>query len=108
MPGTSIGRGNLIVSMALAPTLIPATVTAGSTAGQSFTIKGLQVNDFVRVSYSGSQNSGIGIGDARVISHDTLEINFFNISDTDMAPAPGKYLILLDRAEYGPLPTTAV
>jgi len=107
MPGTSIGRGNLLVSMALAPTLIPTSVTAGSTAGQSFPIKGLQVNDFVRVSYSGSQNQGIGIGDARVIATDTLEITFFNVSGTDMAPAPGKYLIMLDRAEYGPLPTTA-
>jgi hypothetical protein len=99
MPGTMISRGNLVVSWLMGPTLTPVLVAQATTAEQDFTVKGLQVGDFVNVVANVAQTAGIGIANARVKAADTLTIGFVNSTAGGLTPAAGVYLVMLDRAE---------
>jgi hypothetical protein len=99
MPGTMISRGNLVASWLMGPTLTPVLVAQATTAEQDFTVKGLQVGDFVNVVANVAQTAGIGIANARVKAADTLTIGFSNSTAGGLTPAAGVYLVMLDRAE---------
>ena len=108
MPSSTIGRGNILLQMLIGPSLTPTALTASTTTAQTFTVPGLQLNDAVSVSFNGAQTAGVGIGNARVTAANTLEIVFTNSTAGTPTPAAGVYSITFDRAEYLPLPTTAL
>jgi len=107
MPGTTIGRGNVLYDYLCGPTLTPASVAANTTAPQNFTILGLQVGDFCDVYFQGVQTAGIGIANARVSAANTLTIDFSNNTGGALVPAAGIYGINVTRPENLPLPTNA-
>lgn len=108
MPGTTIGRGNILVSMLIGPTLTPAAVTAATTAEQNFNIPGLQPTDFINVSFNGQQTAGMAVENARCGTAGVLTMAFSNDTAGTLTPASGIYIIGVDRAENIPLPTNAL
>jgi len=107
MPGTTIGRGNVLYDYLCGPTLTPASVAANTTAPQSFTVPGLQVGDFVDVNSQNAQTAGIGIVNVRVTAANTLEIQFSNSTGGALTPVAGIYGINVTRPESVPLPVNA-
>lgn len=108
MPGTTIGRGNVIYDYLCQPTLTPVSVGANTSAEQTFTVLGLQVGDFVDVNVANSaQTAGIGIVNARVSAANTLAIQFSNSTAGALTPVAGAYNINVTRPENLPLPPNA-
>lgn len=108
MPGTLPGRGNLIYSFAIGPTLTPASVAANITAEQSFTVPGLQTGDIVQVSKPTVQ-AGLIVAGARVATANTLGLTFGNLTATAITPTAGEiYSIEVNRPEVAPLPVNAI
>lgn len=107
MPGTTIGRGNVIVDALLGLTLTPTSVLAAITAEQSFPLPGIQPNDFITMNFNGVQTAGIAVEGARCAVAGTLIVGFSNATAGTLTPAAGVYLTSFVRAESFPLPTTA-
>ena len=107
MPGSTIGRGNILVSMLIGPTLTPTSVAAATTAEQSFSIPGLQPTDFINVSFNGTQTAGMAVENARCATAGVLLMAFSNDTAGTLTPASGVYIIGIDRAENLPLPVNA-
>jgi len=108
MPGTTIGRGNVLYDFLIGPTLTPVSVAANTTAAQSFTVPGLLPGDFVDVNLQNAdQLAGIGIVNARVSAADTLRIQFSNSTGGALVPTAGVYGINVTRPENSPLPVNA-
>jgi hypothetical protein len=108
MPGTMINRGNMLYDFIIQPTLTPVSVALSTSAEQSFTVKGLLLNDFVEINSTVAQTAGIGIVNARVSAVDTLTVQFSNSTAGALTPVAGGYLMNISRAEFFPLPTSAV
>jgi hypothetical protein len=107
MPGTTIGRGNVIYDYLAGPSLTPVSVAGATSAEQNFTVVGLQVGDFVDVFFNGVQTAGIGIANARVSALNTLTILFQNSTAGALTPAAGQYVMNVTRPENLPLPVNA-
>ena len=107
MSGSTLPRGNILVTTIFAVSLTPAAVLANTTSEQSFTIQGLQVNDLVNVNINGAQTAGIIIANCRITAANTVAISFGNITGGTLTPVAGSYAFTLDRAENLPLPTNA-
>lgn len=67
------------------PTLSPAAVSPSTSAEQTFTVPGLDVNDTVFVNKPTAQ-AGIGIVGVRVSAADTLAITFMNVTGGSITP----------------------
>lgn len=108
MPGSTIGRGNILVSMLIGPVLTPVAVAANTVAEQNFTVAGLQPTDFINVSFNGTQTSGMAVENARCGAVGVLTLAISNDTAGTLTPASGVYIIGVDRAESLPLPTNAL
>lgn len=109
MPGTTIGRGNILYQFACGPVLTPVSVGAATSAEQSFTVPGLAVGDIVEANLtSGVQTAGVGITNARVSAVNTLTLLFTNATAGGVIPAAGTYTLRVSRPEFLPLPVNAV
>lgn len=75
-----------------------ASVAAATTAEQTFTLRGLKLNDFVSV-MKPSLNAGLGIVNARVSAADTIAIKFVNATLGAIDPASETYLVFWFRPE---------
>lgn len=98
--------GNILYNALIAPSLTPVAVAANTTAEQSFTIPGLQINDFVDVYYYGTnvntpagQTAGIGIVNNRASAANTIQIGFVNSTGGSLTPAAGIYFMAVCRPE---------
>lgn len=107
MPGTTIGRGNILVDALCGPNLTPVAIAGNTTAEQSFTLPGIQPNDFIAMIFNGVQTAGVAVENARCAVAGTLIVGFSNATAGSLTPAAGTYLINFVRAESSPLPTTA-
>jgi hypothetical protein len=108
MPGTTLGRGNILYDFLIGPSLTPVAVAGSTSAEQSFTILGLQVGDYVDVQSNNAQTAGIGIGNCRVSAANTLTVEFTNSTAGSLTPVAGVYMINISRPENSPLATNAV
>jgi hypothetical protein len=110
MPGTLTSGGNILYAWMIAPSLTPVSVAAATTAEQSFTVKGLLVNDFVSIYSYGLQTAGIGIANSRVSAADTLQVGFSNSTAGPLTPVAGIYYMCICRPELpvSQLPTSAI
>ena len=104
---TTILRGNILNSFLVFPSLTPAQLTT-TQATQTFTIQGLQVNDFVNMTCNAAQTTGIGIANAWVSAANTLSVQFTNSTGGNATPTAGTYIIGVDRLEGNVFPTNAV
>lgn len=109
MPGTMISRGNILYSFIISASLTPAQVNATTAAEQTFTVPGLRVGDQISgISFSGAITNLVSIVNFRVSTADTLGISFANGTGGALTPAPGTYLIEVNRPEApNNLPATA-
>lgn len=107
MPGTTIPRGNVLITKLFATTLTPAQVAANTTAEQTFTIQGLAVGDYINTNFSGAQTAGIFIANCRVSATNTVSISFGNCTGGALTPVSGTYGFIYGRSENSPLPTDA-
>lgn len=108
MPSTTIARGNALQTFYVAPSLTPSSVSANTTAAQTFTLPGLQTTDIVSViGLNGSQTAGIIIAEADCLTAGVLTIQFGNCTASGATPASGVYTLQIVRSD-GPLPATAV
>lgn len=109
MPGTLTSGGNILYAFNCVPSLTPVSVAANTTAEQSFTIPGLQVQDFVSGYAYALQTAGIGIANMRVSAANTLQIGFSNSTAGALTPVAGIYYLCICRPEnpIAMLPTNA-
>lgn len=109
MPGTLTSGGNILYAFNCVPSLTPVAVLANITAEQSFTIPGLQINDFVSGYAYAAQTAGISITNMRVSAANTLQIGFGNATAGSLTPVAGIYYLCICRPELpiGQLPVNA-
>ena len=106
MLGSTIARGNILYDSMIQATLAPVSVAGSTAAEQSFTIPGVQVNDFLDINCNVQQTAGIGIGNVRVTAANTIAIEFSNSTAGALTPVTGTYNINVTRAE-GQMPSNA-
>jgi len=82
-------------------TLTPSSISANSTAEQTFTVPGLTTNMFVEVSKP-SHSSGVVIGNARVSAANQIAIQFSNVTASPVTPAAETYLVFWMKPEKTP------
>jgi hypothetical protein len=104
MPGpTTVVRGNVSLEMLLIVTLTPPNVGANTTAEGSYTVGGLLPNDFIEINQL-SHIVGLSIGNVRVISPNTVNIQFVNSTAVAInGSPPTQYIFNVDRAENASL-----
>ena len=90
--------GNTLAIGLLTVNLNPASVAANTTAEQTFTVNGLQLGDFVRVTKP-TLNAGLGIVNVRVSAANTLAITFANNTASPIDAAAENYLLFYVRPE---------
>ena len=98
MAVSTIG-GNTFAAGVVTVSLTPASVSAATTAEQTFTVPGVRVGDYVDV--TGVTQNGVGIGQARVTAADTVGIRFINATAGALTPTAGTYSFLVVRPESG-------
>lgn len=104
----TIPRGNIQKFSQIAVALTPTALVASTTTPLSFTVKGLQLQDFVSANLIGAaQTAGVGIVNCRVTAADTLEILFSNSTAGTPTPTVGTYTLLICRSEDNTLPANA-
>lgn len=108
MPGpASIALGNVSLNMILSVTLSPTSVANATSAEQTFTVAGLQVEDFVAVNKPSTQ-AGLVIGNVRVSAANTLAIEFGNLTAATITPTAAEvYTVHVVRYENAPASGTA-
>lgn len=77
-------------------TIDPASVAAGTSAEQTFTVAGLAVGDVVVVNKP-TATAGVGIVNARVSAANTLALTFMNATAGALDPASESYTIIAFR-----------
>jgi len=90
----SILRGQAVLSVAVTP----ASVSAATSAEQTFTVSGLAVGDFVAISTTASTGNATAITGARVSAANTLAIRYINPTAGALTPAADTYLVYVARA----------
>jgi hypothetical protein len=90
--------GNVAKMAVFTVSLDVASVSANTTAEQTFTVTGLKTGDFVYVDKP-SANTGLGVVNARVSANDTLALTFVNATSGAIDPSAETYTILVVRPE---------
>lgn len=106
MPGAStLPRGNILLAGIYGLTISPVSVAANTTAEQTFTLSGVQLNDVVSATKPTLQ-AGLGIVNARVSAANAIAITFSNNTGSPIVPTAAEtYVVELNRPENLPLPT---
>lgn len=108
MAGTTINRGDVLITRIVSVSLTPASVNANSTAEQTFTVTGLNPTtdqiSALELSSAGwtTQTSIVNV---RVSAANTLGISFQNNTAGALTPPSGTYLIEVNRVENFPFAT---
>ena len=106
MSGTTVVRGNAFKSNLYSLTLTPVSVAANTAAVQTFSLYGLNVNDWVAVQSIGTQQAGLTIANSRVSAANVLEVAFVNATASAITPTgSATYLVQHAVSEYNPLQT---
>lgn len=104
---TTVARGNILYGFLVYPSLTPSSISASTTAVQTFTIPGLAFNDSVGLSSQGAQTTGVSVQNTWVSAANTLSIQFQNNNTGSATPFVGTYILEVDRLEGTILPTNA-
>lgn len=78
-------------------TMNPSSVAANTTAEQDFTVAGLGANDIPLSLIKPTLTAGIGIGNIRVKSENTLSVTFINPTAGAIDPASETYKLIVIR-----------
>jgi phage-related minor tail protein len=88
-------RANALISLAVTP----ASVSATTSAEQTFTLSGVAVGDWVGISTTASTGNATAIAGARVSAANTIAIRYVNPTAGALTPAADTYLVNVIRAE---------
>lgn len=91
--------GNMFAMCAVSATVDVASVSAITTAEQSFTVPGVLLGDIIVVIPASTLNTGLGISHARPTAADTVAIRFVNPTAGAIDPASATYTFLVFRPE---------
>jgi hypothetical protein len=112
MPGTLLGRGNILYDFLIAPTLTPISIGASPTvAEQNFTIQGLQATDVcIGWCVNFAFTSVLVVNNVRITAANTMTISFANPSAGALTFPSGQWIFEVLRPENpgAGLPTNAV
>ena len=110
MPGTTIGRGNILYDYLVAQSITWAAVNANTTAEQNVTVKGLVAGDYADLySQNAAQTTGLTVVNIRCTANDVLTVQWVNSTAGALTPVAGVYLTNICRAEsFSNLATSAV
>lgn len=111
MTTNSVVRGNIAQTKVFAGTLgptAPASVAAAITAPQTFTIRGVQLGDYINCQCGTAQTPGISIVNIRVSAVDTVTVDFNNSTAGGLVPVAGPYGFVWGRPESLPLDSNAL
>lgn len=78
--------------------LTVSSISAGTSAEQTFTVKGVKPGDAVFVSKP-SLHAGVGVGNVRVKAADQIAIQFFNTTGSPVTPGAETYQLFVCRPE---------
>ena len=78
-------------------TIDPASIPANTTAEQDFTVPGLGLNDLIIGLTKPTNTIGVGIGNSRVKSANTLSITFLNVTAGAINPPSETYKLVVIR-----------
>ena len=107
MSSTTVTRGNVRETFVIGPSLSPTSVSAYTSAVQTFSVPGLLTTDLVEtIGAVATQTAGILPGESDCYTNGVLSIQFLNVTNASATPAQGVYAIKVTRVE-GPLPATA-
>lgn len=87
--GTSVDKIKIYTS-----TIDVASVSAATSAEQTFTVTGLAAGDVILSVNAPAATAGVGIVGMRVTEADTIGLTFMNATDSPVDPASGSYLIV--------------
>lgn len=91
--------GNIPKQSVLSVTLSPTSVSANTTAEQTFTVNGLLVGDMAVVTKPTTQ-AGLGVVNSRVSAANTLAITFSNNTASPIVPTANEvYFVLVSRPD---------
>lgn len=81
--------------------LSPVQIAGSTAAEQTFSTTGigLLTTDFVWVNYTGTSNTGWGIGNARVAGADALAITFVNPGIAAVSPTTAAFVVTVLRVQ---------
>lgn len=96
---TGITTGNVLAMGVFQATIDLASVSAATSAEQTFTVPGLRVGDFVFVNIPSTLNNGLGIAGARVSAADTLALRIMNATAGALDAASAAFTVLVVRPE---------
>ena len=104
MPSTTIGRGNLLSTTIIGPSLTPAATASYTSAVQTFNIPGLLTTDAIQaIGAVGVQTAGIVIGECDCYTNGVLSVQFLNVTAASATALAGTYYFMVSRLE-GPAP----
>jgi len=107
MSSTTVTRGNSLETFYIGPTLAPSSVSAYTSASQTFTVPGLLTTDIVQgVGARGVQTTGMVTAECDCFTNNILTVQFLNVTASPATPFSGQYVFQITRAE-GPLPLNA-
>ena len=98
MSKTTVCRGNIIAQSIVQVTL-PSTTISGTTSDVTFTVPGVQPNDFVQVAFDNALVTGISIGNA---------YRLVNSTGSSATQTAGTLLIKVSTCEDSPIPSNVV
>lgn len=106
MPGTLIARGNVVLEMVAAISLLPnggTNIAANSTVETTYTVQGVQLNDFLEINKP-SHTAGLSVGNIRASAANQIAVQFVNSTASPISPTTETYLLALTRCETATLP----
>jgi hypothetical protein len=106
MASTTINRGNIQSTTAIAITLGAQTI-ADASDEVTVTIPGVNVGNLVFGSFAGTQTPGVALVNARVTAANTVKLDFVNSTGSSAVTVAGTYNLLIIAPEATPLPANA-
>lgn len=107
MSSTTVTRGNSHETFYIGPSLTPTSVTAYTSAVQTFNIPGLLTSDIIQaVGAVGVQTAGMVTAECDCYNANVLSVQFLNSTGSTATPYVGQYVFQITRVE-GPLPVNA-
>lgn len=99
---SGVTQGNCTKNALIQQKLTPAQVNANTTSEQTFTVPGVQLNDYVEVNKP-SHDVGVTIGNVRASAVNQIAICYINATGAPITPTAETYLIQVTRAAAGSL-----
>ena len=103
MSKTTICRGN-IIAQSIVQVALPSTTIAGTTTDVTFTVAGVQPNDFIQAAFDNAMVTGISIGNSYTNTANTVVVRLVNSTGSSATQTAGNLLLKVSTCEDSPIP----